>query len=287
MKICKSCKKEIIGNNSIYCCFNCRKFGKTFKCTNCGKDIYKMKHRLDSNNKYCSRECYNITRKNDKTKTSNYMNFKKKTFNCLNCNKENYVHLKSTRKTCNRKCRNEYMKKYPECASNYKGKGKFINCKMCDKKVWKQGYNLENIKNNYCSRDCYKSDKKSLNRKFGKLNPMSNPKSREKVRNSMIRHILKYDVDGFRTGKNETKLLNLLEKKFSIKIERHKIIGGYIVDGYIKDKNIVIEIDEKYHAHNYVMKKDLKRQQYLENEYKCNVIRIRDYVKGDIDNVKL
>lgn len=49
---------------------------------------------------------------------------------------------------------------------------------------------------------------------------------------------------------------------------------GYWVDGYDKDKNIVIEIDEKKHFKNgNLRKKDLIRQNEIEKFLKCKFIR--------------
>jgi very-short-patch-repair endonuclease len=60
------------------------------------------------------------------------------------------------------------------------------------------------------------------------------------------------------------------------KIERHKILTGYIVDGYVKDKNIVFEVDENYHFSKKYIKKDKEREDNLINSIGCTIIRIRD-----------
>ena len=237
-------------------------------------------------NTYCSRKCYNEMRTKDKTKTSNYNNYNRREFICLNCNKINYVPKKTKKKFCNMKCRVEYLKLHPEAASNYKD-GKFINCLYCGKQRWLYGWDLrQNSKSKrYCSVKCYMKDPNSPNRQYGNNNAMSNPLNREKVRNGVIKHILEKDVDRFRTGKNEKQILDYLENKYNIKIKRHYIIGGYIVDGYIEDKNLVIEIDEKYHK--YYKQKDINKQKYLEENYKCHFLRIRDYIKEDLENARV
>lgn len=48
---------------------------------------------------------------------------------------------------------------------------------------------------------------------------------------------------------------------------------GYFVDGYSKEKNIVIEFDEKHHK--YQKNKDLKRQKEIEEFLGCKFIRIK------------
>lgn len=47
---------------------------------------------------------------------------------------------------------------------------------------------------------------------------------------------------------------------------------GYWVDGYDREKNVVIEVDEKRHLSH--KEKDLKRQQEIENLLNCTFIRL-------------
>ena len=80
---------------------------------------------------------------------------------------------------------------------------------------------------------------------------------------------------GPREGKNERKILNLIEEEFNYKIIRQFPICGYFVDGYILELNLVIEIDEKAHKKN--KQKDLQRQKEIEEELNCKFMRIKDY----------
>lgn len=59
-------------------------------------------------------------------------------------------------------------------------------------------------------------------------------------------------------------------------------IFGYFVDGYDKEKNVVIEYDEKHHfdKHGRLKQKDCIRQQNIINEIGCKFIRIN--YKGEI-----
>ena len=52
---------------------------------------------------------------------------------------------------------------------------------------------------------------------------------------------------------------------------------GYFVDGYDKDKNVVIEVDEEHHfdIDGNLLEKDKNRQQEIENYLDCKFIRIR------------
>ena len=60
-----------------------------------------------------------------------------------------------------------------------------------------------------------------------------------------------------------------------IKIIRQFPIIGYFVDGYCKEKNIVIEVYEKFHERQRA--KDKKREDDIINKLKCKFIRIKDY----------
>jgi len=78
-----------------------------------------------------------------------------------------------------------------------------------------------------------------------------------------------------RYGKNETKILDKIEKNFSIKLERQYYIAGKYVDGYDKDNNIVYEVDENYHNHFKVQ--DIIREDKIKKELNCNFVRIKDF----------
>jgi hypothetical protein len=52
---------------------------------------------------------------------------------------------------------------------------------------------------------------------------------------------------------------------------------GYFVDGYDKEKNTVIEYDEKHHFKNKKLReKDINRQKEIEEYLKCKFIRINE-----------
>jgi very-short-patch-repair endonuclease len=52
---------------------------------------------------------------------------------------------------------------------------------------------------------------------------------------------------------------------------------GYWVDGYDKEKNVVIEIDEKQHfdINGNLLEKDIRRQKEIEKYLDCKFIRLR------------
>jgi hypothetical protein len=49
---------------------------------------------------------------------------------------------------------------------------------------------------------------------------------------------------------------------------------GYFIDGYDKEKNVVIEYDESYHDN--IKEKDIQRQKEIEEYLKCKFIRIKE-----------
>ena len=75
-------------------------------------------------------------------------------------------------------------------------------------------------------------------------------------------------------GVNETKILDFIEKNLGYKILRQHVCNGYFIDGYCKELNLAIEVDEEYHKTQ--IEKDLSRQKVLEKVLKCDFVRIED-----------
>jgi len=72
-------------------------------------------------------------------------------------------------------------------------------------------------------------------------------------------------------------------KFYSIDFDRQKVIGNYIVDFFINELGLVIEIDGE--SHRFSGEKDIERQMFLESlglkVYRLNVISVKkniDYV---------
>jgi len=61
---------------------------------------------------------------------------------------------------------------------------------------------------------------------------------------------------------------------------------GYYVDGYDKEKNVVIEYDEAYHFRKGKLRdRDIKRQEEITNYLKCTFIRITEEINKKINNI--
>lgn len=90
---------------------------------------------------------------------------------------------------------------------------------------------------------------------------------------------------------NSIQLINQYATENNLKVQHAENGGeyyieglGYWVDGYDKEKNIVIEFDEKHH--NRQTTKDLIRQTNIINHLKCTFIRLDENgnIKLKIDN---
>jgi len=243
------------------------KSGKFIKCKICKQSFYIRPSRIGKRFT-CSKKCmYQWKMKN--------LGVNKK---CINCKKQFHIgKCRQEQKFCCSKCHFEYKKIHKNLHPNYRG-GKYTKCKLCGNSFWIIPYYQRQHKK-YCSLSCYMKDPKSPNRQFGKNNPMANSKNREKVRNGIIKHIENTIYDGKRfvplIGKNETFILDLIEQQENIKIERQYKIGGYFVDGYCKELNIVFEVDEIYHKKQ--KEKDKTREDYIKEKLNCKFIRIKDY----------
>lgn len=87
------------------------------------------------------------------------------------------------------------------------------------------------------------------------------------------------EKDGYGRGKNETKILDVIEKEIIYKIDRNFWIVTaqqefFKPDGYIEAINVCIEIDEKYHRNN--KKEDKEREEKIKKYLNCEFIRINE-----------
>lgn len=120
---------------------------------------------------------------------------------------------------------------------------------------------------------------------LGKKKPITD-ETKIKLRLALIEHIRKTKLnDGQMFPRYNLDSISILEQKakeLGITDLQHAENGGeffieelgYWVDGYSKEKNIVIEYYEKFH--NNQIKKDLKRQKEIENFLNCKFIIIKE-----------
>ena len=130
--------------------------------------------------------------------------------------------------------------------------------------------------------------------KVGELNPFYGKKhSEESLRKIRLKQIEYVTIKIFNGGQmhpnyniNSISILEQTAKELGITDLQHAENGGefhikelgYWVDGYSKEKNIVIEYDEKYHftSEGKLKEKDVIRQTEIENYLGCSFIRITE-----------
>lgn len=216
--------------------------------------------------------------------------------NCANCGaetttKNKYWHLKSIKE--NRKCTKcaligriftqEHKLKLKQNHANFNGqlnpfKGKSHKKesihKMLDTRsnhpTWKQNASA--------------SMKKIQKEYWTGKNPMDNLDSVKKIRLARIEEIKSKNQNQTSPNYNQNSIPILENKAKEIGITdlQHAENGGeyyikelgYWVDGYSKEKNVVIEYYEKHH--NRQLQKDLKRESEIKQFLKCEFIIIRE-----------
>lgn len=111
----------------------------------------------------------------------------------------------------------------------------------------------------------------------------------KKLRVSIINYIRKVCGDVHpNVGYNEKQILDKLEIEIGYKVERNYHIKelGYFLDGYCQELNLAIEVDEKHHYDNGVLKeRDQKRQKEIEDYLKCKFLRIKDFESPNLYNI--
>jgi hypothetical protein len=111
-------------------------------------------------------------------------------------------------------------------------------CKRCGKELTYQEF--------FCSNSC--ASKSRVNNGKGVKKSIN---AIRHMRLSVIDRISRQKCNGLpmmpSIGKHETNILDLLENNIGYKIERQKFCDGYFIDGYCKELNLVIEVNERHH----------------------------------------
>jgi len=107
--------------------------------------------------------------------------------------------------------------------------------------------------------------------------------SKRKMREAMVKNIIKYGIHARNFNPTACKIIDEYGKQNGYTFQ-HALNGGefhvkglgYLVDGYDKEKNVVLEIDEKNHfdIHGNLREKDIIRQERIEKHLGCKFIRI-------------
>jgi hypothetical protein len=103
-------------------------------------------------------------------------------------------------------------------------------------------------------------------------------KTRRKQRFSQIKYIKEIVLSGQKfgpvPGKFEKQYLDEIELSNNMKIQRDFTCVGFFPDGYHKESNTIIEIDEPFHRRDKIKNKDKFRDKELFKELNCNIARI-------------
>ena len=75
-------------------------------------------------------------------------------------------------------------------------------------------------------------------------------------------------------GKNETQILDDIEKENNIKLERQYPVLNFYIDGYDSTNNIVYEVDESHHKYQQIQ--DIIRKNKIKEELGCEFVRIKE-----------
>lgn len=120
--------------------------------------------------------------------------------------------------------------------------------------------------------------------KIGKANSGKSPSpiAREKMRKSAIKRMEKlWGQVTPNYNPRACKLIDEYGKLHGYKFQHaenggefHIVELGYWVDGYDKEKNVVIEVDEKHHKKQKQLEKDKQRQEEITNLLQCKFIRM-------------
>lgn len=256
------------------------------------KVCYKCNKEFTTNRKerkFCSLSC-----SNSKNKSKFKVKIEK---NCLHCNSVVSVYPKQINfKYCSRNCRVKAIsldKEKIKLSKTLK-----INCKTCNKEVATVDKNKL-----YCSVICKTNDKKGINgncvicnKIFYSFPTHSKTKStcskecrliqwKETSRVNCINR-LKNSISGFTPNYNKEacKIIELYGEENNYNFQ-HALNGGeyyikelgYWVDGYDKEKNVVIEFDEnKKFKNNKLKEKHILREEKIIKFLKCKFIRLKE-----------
>jgi len=167
-------------------------------------------------------------------------------------------------------------------------------CSQCGKEIeYKNKYTyIYSVKNNKLCISCSNGNnhRKKQNRaasiRMKNNNPMKNPEVRKKLRNTIIKKIInKYGAIQPNYNPIACKLIDEYGKKHGYNFQ-HALNGGeyyikelgYWVDGYDKEKNVVIEYYENHHFTGGVLKdKEINRKKEIINFLKCDFIELHYY----------
>jgi endogenous inhibitor of DNA gyrase (YacG/DUF329 family) len=203
--------------------------------------------------------------------------------NCPKCGKEKiYTHRGKYNRDIkiNRLCRNCWKIRGAKFRGPFERK-----CPECKKKiVYSRKYSLDraNKQNRLCNFCKFKEERSCwYGTNGGMFGKHHNEETKKKIRIKAIERIV------LRCGKcspnynpDACKYFDKLSKEKGWNLQHAENGGeyyiknlGYWLDGYDKEKNIVVEYDEYYHRWSSVKKRDINRQTQIKNLFNCKFYR--------------
>ena len=185
------------------------------------------------------------------------------------CHGHNTRYRKSSKESIEKRTKKVLGQKRPKLSEKRKGAGN----PMFGKHSWNFGLTKEIDKRVF-------NNTQSMERKrkigLASKKRIRTEQEKNKIREKLLQRIKERGYQNI--GKNEKEILDKLEKELGYKIDRTFHIIGYKPDGYIKELNLIIEIDEKHHfdSFGYLHEKDIIRQNKIQDKLKCKFLRIKD-----------
>jgi hypothetical protein len=97
--------------------------------------------------------------------------------------------------------------------------------------------------------------------------------TKQKIRESHIKYIIETRGNiSPNIGKHEKQYIDWIEQVIGYPIIRQYPCKGYFIDGYCKERNLAIEIDER----PKIRPKDIERENIIKQELNCEFLRIND-----------
>ncbi len=255
---------------SIRCKSSYQQNGTNIKCENCGKVFYRRKYHAEkNNNNFCCMECYNEF----------YSKQAREVRVCEQCGKE-YIVLKAHNQrfcspSCNSKWQSTLLGK-----DNPKFIQKIIRCDYCDKEFYTMNYRIKKEGKNFCSVKC----RQEWFSKIWSQQEEWKEKSRKKI------------IETLSSGKMssvETKpqvIVNSILDELKINYQREFPTGHYLIDNYLTDNDLMIEVQGdywhcspiKFHdkinsRQSFGIRRDKSKHTYILNKFGINILYLWEY----------
>lgn len=198
-----------------------------------------------------------------------------RTYKCVGCGRIRTIrHRLKPRQFCSSKCYNKHMigKGNPFYGKKH---SKITIKKLRNSKVGKPSWNkgVHQWKNKNHPRGMLNKNHSARTIRKIKNTFMNNPALTKNARINLQRRLIKNG--NVMIGINESQILDEIELSNDIKIDRQYIVCGYFLDGYCRELNLAVEVDDRGHNKPKKRLQDKIREQNIKNILHCNFVRVR------------